>query len=279
MSPKITQSDKKVLSLYLLSFALFLLVIPKVNKSIHKPKLIIDPQNEVVNIAPSIIKVLSLGQTRLIASSLWVETMLRSDYKHHQDPNVENWMYLRFNSITELAPLFFEVYFYGGMYLSIIKDDDLGAQKIFDKGLIKFPNSYPLLFQAGFHYFSELQNYPKAISIFEQAMWKEGMHPFLPSLLARIKSNAGNLSGAQELLEFRLKSLPEDSKPEVINRLKNSIYAVKAEIDIACLNKQLSSCNQYDYFGKPYIIKQGTYRAQKRWKPFRLKNKKSNNPD
>jgi tetratricopeptide (TPR) repeat protein len=241
--------------------AIFLFIqAHRLHLSANKPELIINLQQEVVNITPKIIEILSLGQKKAISSLLWTETMLKSDLAHYKKKDLKSWMYLRLNTITDLDPYFYEAYLYGGMYLSIIKDDDYGAKEFFDKGLNIYPDKYPLLFQAGFHYFSELNNIEMAIKVFERALLKKEAVHFLPSLVARLKSGNGDLEGAKLLLEQRLETLPKNIDGHISKRLRNSLYAVQAEIDLKCLD------------GNDYIKSNNRYHSKKNWKPFRSKN-------
>ena len=65
----------------------------------------------------------------MISSLLWTHTLLFSDYEHYKNDDLDSWMYLRFNTITDLDPRMYEAYNYGGQYLSIVKDDVFGAKK------------------------------------------------------------------------------------------------------------------------------------------------------
>jgi len=268
---------KKILSSLVISILVILCfsLIYTIDSKTKKPEIIINPQNEVVNLDPKILQLLSLGQQRMMSSALWVQTMFKSDLLHHKERSLKNWMYLRVNAITDLTPYFYKAYSIGAQYLSIIKDDDLGAKKIYDKGLLIFPKNYQLLYGAGFHYFYELGESEKASKLFERSIQYGNKMAFLPSLVARIKANSGDLYAAKKLIIENIKAL-EKSSP-LKRRLRLSLHSVQVEIDLKCLNsKNLKNkeCHLKDPYGNFYKKKGNIYVAPKKWKKFRLNTNK-----
>ena len=51
------------------------------------------------------------------------------------------------------------------------------------------------------------------------------------------------------------------------------IYAIKAELDLNCLNNMNVNCNTIDLDGNKYLYKSNKYLAPKKWKPFKLSDK------
>jgi tetratricopeptide (TPR) repeat protein len=251
---------------------LFFVTVNLLYIATKKPKLIINLQKEIVNINPDFVKVVSLGQNRLISSFLWISTLLRADLKHYDKNDYNSWMFLRLKLITSLSPMFYETYLYGGIYLSIIKDDDLGAKYIYDKGIEIYPKDHRLLYNSGFHHFSELSDYPMAITLFQKALDNGATHPVLPTLIARLKAGEGNMEDAKILLINTLKTTPKESF--IYQRITFAIYAITAEMDLNCLNNQGTACNKYDYNGKKYIKKNGIYKSSIEWQKFRIKKGK-----
>lgn len=264
---KIISIGVQVIIVFIFFVTINLLYIPT-----KKPKLIIDLQKEVVNINPDFVKVISLGQNRLISSFLWISTLLKADLKHYEKDDYNNWMFLRLKLVTALSPMFYQGYLYGGVYLSIIKDDEIGAKYIYDKGIEKYPYDHPLLFNSGFHHFSELSDYPAAISLFQRALDNGATQPFLPTLLARLKSGEGNLIDARYLLLNTLKTTPKRSP--IYKKIILALYAINAELDLECLNSSKLNCSSNDYFGNRYIQTNGKYLAVKEWQKYRIKKGK-----
>ncbi len=242
-----------------------------------KKKIILNQQTHAINLDSDIIKVTSLGQKRMIASSLWIETLLNSDLDHYNSDDLQNWMFLRFKTITDLDPYFQEVYLYGGIYLSIIKDDEKGAQFIYERGLRYFPKDFYLNLNASFHYFYELNNIDKSLEHLSRIYDHPKAPSFLPSLYARLQSTRGDLKSALALLLDLYKSTP--NKTALKKSYAQKIYALKAEIDLNCLNSRIQkyNCIKRDFYGDLYLKdNEGFYRAKRQWKPFRAKKAPAN---
>ncbi|MCO4755489.1 MAG: hypothetical protein KC478_13490, partial [Bacteriovoracaceae bacterium] len=138
------------------------------NRSIEKPPIVINKQDSAFNLQNSFYKFTFAGYKRLIADVLWITTLLESDTTHYKNGDLNNWMFLRFNSITTLDPKFLQNYVFATQYLSIVKDDPHGAAVIFERGINYYPNNYNLLFNGAFLYGFELREYAKATELFKR---------------------------------------------------------------------------------------------------------------
>lgn len=241
----------------------------------HQDKIVSRLQDTAINFDSRLLHIASLGQERLISSILWVQTLLDSDLEHYSKADLGDWMFLRFKTITDLDPYFYESYLYGGIYLSIVKDDKLGAKYIYEKGLKYFPNDFYLNLNASFHYFYELQNIDKSLECLAK-IYKDPKAPrFLPSLYIRLKSTRGDLKSAFALLVDLYNSSPKDSP--IRKSYEKKLYALKAEIDLGCLNNGVDqNCRKNDFHGNPYFLnKEGRYQARESWEPLRIKKPQS----
>jgi hypothetical protein len=239
--------------------------------STTKPRLKLDKQQTALNFDNKFLHVFSMGLKRIIASSVWVSTLLESDLEHVENNKDDSWMYLRFNTISELDPLFLKNYQFGGQYLSIIKDDLKGAADHMEKGLIHYPDDYILNFNLGFLYAIELDKYEIAVSFLEKASESSLAPTNISTLIAKVKFMA---SGDPEQTYLFLNTLLETTQDQlVIDKLKSDLYSLKAEIDLGCLNNSQEGCSQLDYEGEKYIFKNGVYKARKTYKKYKLYKK------
>ncbi len=238
---------------------------------LRRPKLNVEFQVMASNFRPVFVGLFSMGHKKFFSSLLWIKTMIDSDITHYVGNDLQSWMYLRFNTITELNPKFYDAYVYGGLYLSVIKDDDLGAQQIYLKGLGHFPDDIDLNFQYGFHAYKELEDVPEAIKHFERVLnspkGEKRYAYFLPSLVSKLKANGQDLEGAYTIM-LKTYEMQEEGG-ELRKRLGKGLYSLKAEIDLKCLNGGSKECSRTDFFGDPYIYASGRYMAKHPWKPFR----------
>ena len=139
-------------SLLIILIIIFFAIAGVLNRNIVKPTFVVSKQQSALNINQDFINIFDLGQKRLLSDILWITTLLESDLSHYKGKDLNSWLYLRFLTISTLDPLFLQNYQFGGQYLSIVKDDLVGAKTIFEKGLKAYPNDYNLIFNIAFLY-------------------------------------------------------------------------------------------------------------------------------
>lgn len=247
---------------------LFIAAAGFLNNSLSKPQLVVSKQDSAINLNQTILKIFSLGQTRLIADLLWIVTLLESDTDHYKSRDLDSWMYRRFNSIVYLDPQFYKAYLYGGQYLGIVKDDIEGAADIYLKGLEKFPNDYDLLFHAGFLFAFEKKDPDQAIKIYEKLVKFKKAPPYITTLLYKLKFESESMTPQDTLSSLQTIFQTLDDQTILKGQIKADIYALKAYIDLKCLNEKRSNCETRDADGNPYIRKNGTWKTPKIIKPY-----------
>lgn len=252
----------------LMSAVSLLFMAGTLHKKTQKPPIIVEKQDSAININKDLLLILSLGNKRLLSDLLWIQTLLESDEEHYKKKDLNSWMFLRFLNISILDPLFYENYLYGGLYLSIAKDDVNGAAVIFERGLTHYPDDFKLNLYAGFNYYFEQGDYAKGLKYLQRIE----NNPQTPSTMKLIINKlrfetTGNHRLALDFLKFEYNN-SKDQKLK--NKLGADIYALQAEIDLECLNKNESSCNRVDFDGNAYIFNEGKWRAKKEYLPYRI---------
>jgi hypothetical protein len=250
----------------------FFLSFIYLHSSIKKPPIHVTAQDSIKTLNTTFLKIMSAGHKRLLSGNIWILTLLESDLEHYKKKDLNNWMYLRFSQISELDPRFYENYLYGGLYLSIVKDDPKAGSIIYDKGLILYPTDYALLYNAGFNSYFELSDAQRGLFYLERL--KD--HPRLPqsmrSVIAKLK--------LQTTLDYEtafemVKENYNNTKDSVIReKLHKDMYAIKAEKDLTCLKAGSGNCNQTDLEGRRYIYRNGEFTTIKPFTPFRVKLRK-----
>ncbi len=264
------QTSKSLYFLWAILISLFVFQYTK-KANLKLPPIQISMQEASFNIDHRLLSITSMGQKRLISSLFWVHTLMESDYDHYKGKNLNSWMYLRFNTITELEPLFYEAYLFGGQYLSVVKDDPIGARAIYEKGLQNYPNDSRISFHNGFNYLFEFGDVDKAIQNYEVALLDRHFSKFygnLPTLLSKLKASEESLEIAYLFLLDAYNREPDESplKPHQ----ETTLYSLKAEMDLDCLNNKRKDCSNIDFRGQFYIFDNDIYKAQDEWKPARV---------
>lgn len=254
---------------------LFLFFNGHLNKTNQKPFFKTSAQQSYKNINNDFYYFFNLGNKRFYSGLLWVKTLMDSDLEHYNKKDFNNWMFLRFDTITNLEPKFLQAYQFGGLYLSVVKDDVKGASTIYDKGLKKYPNDHFLNSYAGIHYYIEENNAKKAAELLDKVKYHPKSPKYLPSLVARLKIESNSsLETAYQLLIEGYEKAPENS--HIKKKFASSLYSLKAEIDLNCLNNGRADCSYFDFEKQPYIkLPTGKYKAQNTWTPFRIHGKTS----
>lgn len=250
----------------------FFIMAGLINRDNDKPIINISKQDSALNVNSNLITYFNFGNKRLLSDLLWIQTLLESDEEHYRKKDLNSWMFLRFYNISLLDPLFYENYLYGGMYLSIVKDDPTGASQIYEKGLQFFENDYKLNYNAGYNYVFELFENEKGIKLLDKIKFHPQATSFLPTIVEKLRYE---ISGDAEVaIIFLNEALKQTSDDSLKKKIKSEIYALKAETDLNCLNSDLKNCSTVDAEGRKYIFsQQGKWKSQKPYKRFQLNRK------
>ena len=185
MSPKLKSFSLNFFyaaTIYLLSMWLL-----NLNHSLELPQIKISKEKESLNFNDAIIH-FNGGLNRFITSIMWIKTLIDSD--HERDPtfdeNNNSWLFYRFLTIAKLEPQFIENYRFGGKYLSIIKDDLYGAEKIYLLGLKYYPDDYDLNYNLAFLYYSELNTPLPSIPLLIKIQDAPNAPVFIKALIASL---------------------------------------------------------------------------------------------
>ena len=259
-------------NIFILSFICLSLLIAagSLNISYQKPSFKITKQQSALNFNDDLILIFSMGQKRLITDLFWIVTLLESDVEHYNGKDLNSWLYLRFKSIIKLDPKFLNAYRFGGKYLSIIKDDLLGAKEIFDQGLSIYPNDYNLLYDAGYLYAFELQDFEHATEIYKKLSTFEQAPDFVKSIVNKLDLELHKDLKLTFKIVHTLWKDPNNSE-HLKEKLKADLYRIKAEIDLECLNTQKLDCDKKDFYGHDYILENRMYRSYFDFEPYRFK--------
>lgn len=259
-------------------FQVFSLILFFTLSSFFQKKTILPPlkltkQQSALNFNKKIYSTISAGHQRLFSTYIWVQTLIESDLDHYKKVDLSSWMYHRFDAMTFLEPKFYAAYRFGAQYLSIVKDDEKGALDIYLKGLKQYPNDYDLNFNLGFHYLFEMGLLEESSQYFSKVMFHKNAPVYLPSLVSKIKQKQGDLDFAFKLLKDSYEKT--DERSPLKKSLFQKAYALKAQIDLNCLNSfQNKTCDKMDLRGNQYNFKDNKYYAQEKWELPKVNFKK-----
>lgn len=187
----------------------------------HSRQLVAPPQG---------IERFTFGYSEVTADVLWIRTVQDFDYCEKQiQENVcvnNSWLYHMLEAITNLSPHFRIPYAAGALALTVLISDIEGATKIFDKGVKNFPNDWPILYRAAYHYLYEVKDKKRAAEFLLQA-GKNGAPPWVFALAGRLYSDSGHMELAESLLNQMIQTKQD---PTLIKRLQDKINSMRASL-------------------------------------------------
>lgn len=238
------------------------------------PPLIVSKQDSAFNLNRQFIIFFSLGNKRMIGDFFWIKTLIESDLEKYTKKDKNSWMYHRFRTIAELDPSFYENYLWGGMFLSVVKDDIFGADEIYSLGLQRYPSDYRLNFNAGFNSYFELGDFQMGA----RRLDKIKDHPEATELVRLIFNKLQfelnhDFDTAISFLKIRYQSVNDERIKE---KILKDIKLLQIEKDLECLNQKLKNCSTIDPYGKSYSfnpqLKTWESSIKSRYKIFRRKS-------
>lgn len=269
----------RITILLTISSILLLLSSNYINSRTKKPILKSKQKYITHTINQDFLNAFSFGHQRMVSSYLWISTLLQSDLRHHRGASKDNWMYVRFKTIAKLDPRFYQNYKYGGLYLSVIKDDISGSVDILERGLEHYGDDFWLNYYLGFNHLYELGDTDNALIYFDKVIsdpLAKRFSPLLPSIIAKLKAQKSDPKVAFAFLLPAYRSLPEDSPLK--KHFAKTLYTLKAKMDLDCLNKNSFGCQRRDFYGESYIRgTDGRYKSKHELSPIKLKIKKRKN--
>lgn len=176
---------------------------------------------------PPFFERMVFGYNEVAGDLLWIRALQDFDYCDQKVAvnlcKNDSWLYKMLNAVTELSPSFRLAYAAGALALTVIVSDIEGATKIFDKGVKAFPNDWPILYRAAYHYMYEVKDNKRAAGLLIQA-GKNGAPPWVFTLAGRLYSDAGNLELAELVLQDMINT---GQDPLLIKRLQDKIQSKK----------------------------------------------------
>ena len=118
-----------------------------------------------------------------------------------------------------------------------------------------------------------MQDYKNALKYYKKLLNFSNAPPYVKSLISKLQYK---LDGDIDVAFFMVEELYKTTKSKTLkNKLLKDLYAIKATIDLKCLNTMQSNCSKNDYFGNKYLKSKRGWKSQIEFEPYRLFNKKS----
>ena len=186
---------------------------------------------------PQHIQHISFGFHDVLADSFWlrflqdIDKCYPGESEERQSTSQESicnmgWGYHMLMAIHALAPRFRIPMAVGPLSLSILQDDFKGAEPLFELAAVAFPNDWPILYRAAYHFLYEGDDPKKAAYYLTEAA-RKGAPEWLNSLASRIYQGSGKNELALSLLIDYRKTLTD---PEQQKKVDERIKALQSSL-------------------------------------------------
>ena len=183
------------------------------------------------------LKRYSFGFDSLIAATHWVDLLQRARHQHHGSETL-SWEYVQLDAITTLDPKFERAYVYGGVTLSVLIQDKIGALRILEKWARRWPLSWRVQYILGYHLFFEMKNYEAASRRILKAAELEGAPSWLNALAVRLLSETGALAESIRLCVELYDQVPDtEGKDRLSMRIRSLNYKLQQRAWESALEK------------------------------------------
>ena len=187
------------------------------------------PQDRTLYIAPPLeVKHLMTGFASQASDAFWLRSIQDAEYCEKAVEGTcsgKSWLFNMINLTVELDPNFVEAYYYGGLSLTVLVEDNAGAKIIFDKGVEHFKHEWPLLYAAAYHALFEEKDKAKAARLYMMAA-NSGAPPWVRFAAGKLAIAGGDKTVAREILQQMINS---EQDPNWIKQLKTKLEETKSE--------------------------------------------------
>ena len=146
------------------------------------------------------------------------------------------WSYKMLHLITDLLPSFRLPHYMGSEMLSVAIDDRIGAHRIYQKAVERYPTFWPILASAAYHELFEMQDAIKARQLLLHAA-RHGGPPSLVPLAASIYEHQGQRILAQAILQ---RVIEENPNTDAAQQAKAKLDSLLQKISVTSPQKGLS---------------------------------------
>jgi hypothetical protein len=177
----------------------------------------------------------SLGMDDFLADLIWVQLLQQATHTPLQNKTV-SWEYAQLEAITALDPKFEEAYAFGAAFLSVFRQDKIGAWLLLEKWVKHRPTFWKSHYTLGYHLYAEMGDYASAAPHILTAASLQGAPVWLTALGIRLLSESGALAQA---LKVCLELYSTVKTPLGQDRIKQRIHAIRFQMEKIALQAAL----------------------------------------
>ena len=179
------------------------------------------------SLSPEVAQVISFGYPRVLSSLLWLR-FLQYTPPEKVPRGHTSWIYYDLHALSVLDPDFKPTFTLGGVFLSVITEDQPGAERLLRRGAELFPQDPYVLGALAYHYHFEENNFERAGPLYVAAA-KLPKAPYIYSLLAAsyLRRRGDAKAGIELLREMAAATENEDVRKRLNAKIEKLIAQEK----------------------------------------------------
>ncbi|MEM9175100.1 MAG: hypothetical protein AAGC67_07680 [Myxococcota bacterium] len=162
--------------------------------------------------APYAVDAASLGFDALLADYYWLQAVQVAGAQSAIDERIASHLGRLVDVTTTLNPHVSHPYRFAAVWMTHSREQVLEANRLLERATRFHPEDWRNHFYLGFNHFYYLGNFPEAASALEAAMALDGAPGYLPRLVARLKSETGDIDVAEVFLREMLESTEDEEE-------------------------------------------------------------------
>jgi len=176
--------------------------------------------------APHVADAASLGFDALLADYYWLQAIQVVGADHSVDEEAAFHLGKLIDVVTTLNPHVGHPYRFAAIWLTHNPDQVRTANRLLERAIEYHPNDWRNYFHLGFNQFYYLGEFEKAAASLEIAMDLPGAPAYLPRLVARLKSQEGDIDVAEVFLRQLLETTPDEAE---LAKLESALDEIEIE--------------------------------------------------
>lgn len=188
--------------------------------------------------APHVANVASLGFDALIADYHWLQAVQVVGRKDTVDAKTADHLGKLIDVVTTLNPHVGHPYRFAAVWLTHSSEQVREANRLLERAIAHHPEEWRNHFYLGFNHFFYLGQFEEAAAALEIAMELPGAPDYFPRLVARLKSQHGDIDVAEVFLRQLLETTTDEAQ---IAKLEAALDEIEIEYKARYLDRARES--------------------------------------
>lgn len=205
--------------------------------------------------APHVVEAASLGFNAILADYYWLQAVQVAGANDVIDADTASHLGELVDVVTTLNPYVDHPYRFAAVWMTHSEEQVRDANLLLERAIEFHPEDWRNYFYLGFNQFYYLGDFEAAASALEGAVANEGSPAYLPRLLARLKSQQGDIDVAEIFLRQLLESTDDESE---IAKIEGALDEIEIEHKARHLDRAREAYQQlsgYDIFSVGDLIR------------------------